>query len=54
MVATVHALTAGTDARSGPFLIAAVASIGLVAVLTAVRVTRSGGLGWWRFARLGA
>src|SRR5439155_7791758 len=41
VMATVHALTAGTDARSGPFLIAIVASIGLAAVLTAVRVARS-------------
>jgi len=43
VMATVHALTAGTDARSGPFLIAIVASIGLAAVLTAVRVARSAG-----------
>jgi len=43
VMATVRALAAGTDARSGPFLIAIVASIGLAAVLTAVRVARSAG-----------
>ena len=38
---TVHALTAGTDARSPAFLLAVTAVCGVVAVLTAIRVARS-------------
>jgi len=40
---TVPALTAGTDARSGPFRIAVAATCGLVGVLTAVRIAGSSG-----------
>jgi DMSO/TMAO reductase YedYZ heme-binding membrane subunit len=39
---TVHAVTAGTDASSGPFVLAVVTVCGLVALLTAVRIVRSG------------
>ncbi len=38
---TVHALTAGTDRRSPAFALAAVATCGLVATLTAIRVVQS-------------
>ena len=38
---TVHALSAGTDAHSTAFMIAALAACGLVGVLTAVRVAGS-------------
>jgi DMSO/TMAO reductase YedYZ heme-binding membrane subunit len=37
---TVHAVTAGTDVSSGPFVPAVVAVCGLVALLTAVRIVR--------------
>jgi len=40
-VSTVHALAAGTDARSGPFVVAAIAACAVVVVLTAVRVAGS-------------
>jgi hypothetical protein len=38
---TVHALTAGTDARSPVFRLAVIGVCGVVAVLTAIRVARS-------------
>ena len=38
---TVHALAAGTDARSGPFVIAVLAGCGVIGALTAVRVGAS-------------
>jgi predicted ferric reductase len=41
VVSTVHALTAGTDRRSPPFLLAVLATCGVVGALTAVRVIRS-------------
>ncbi len=38
---TVHALTAGTDTRSGPFVAAVIAACAVVVVLTAVRIAGS-------------
>jgi len=40
-LSTVHAITAGTDAGSSLFLLAAVVACGLVTVLTALRIARS-------------
>ncbi len=41
VVSTIHALTAGTDGRSLPFLLAVVASVLIVVPLTAVRIAGS-------------
>jgi len=41
VVTTVHALTAGTDGRSRPFVVAVVATCGTVAVLTTKRIAQS-------------
>jgi methionine sulfoxide reductase heme-binding subunit len=40
-LSTLHALTAGTDRRSGPFVVAMVAVCGTVVVLTAIRAAAS-------------
>jgi DMSO/TMAO reductase YedYZ heme-binding membrane subunit len=42
VVTTIHALTAGTDRGSPPFVIAVVATCLVVVALTGVRVTRAG------------
>jgi hypothetical protein len=41
VISTVHALSAGTDAGSRPFLMAVVAACGIVALFTSVRVMQS-------------
>jgi predicted ferric reductase len=43
LLSTVHALVAGTDARSAPFVVAVVGVCSVIAVLTAIRIARSVG-----------